>query len=109
MRRPGRDEWLQLIEEFKRSGLQQKEFVAKHDVSLSTFQFWLYRKSKLHSGSQSKSSPTFLPIEVVASPAPQAREGRPGVVEVAIRSGAVLRFEAGTDTRYLAELIAAIG
>jgi hypothetical protein len=107
MRRPGPDEWLQLIEVFKQSGLQQKEFCAKHDVSLSTLQFWLYRKSKRTSGSASKSTPTFLPIEVVASPAPQARQA--GWVEAGLRSGLVVRFAVGTDTRYLAELLAAIG
>jgi hypothetical protein len=107
MRRPGPEEWLKLIEEFRASGLQQKEFCAKHDVSLSTFQFWLYRKSKRSSGSESKPTPTFLPVEVVASPAPLARAGE--LVEVVLRSGAVVRFTTGTDTRYLAELLAALG
>jgi hypothetical protein len=107
MRRPGPEEWLKLIEEFRASGLQQKEFCAKHDLSLSTFQFWLYRKSKRSSGSESKSRPTFLPVEVVASPAPQARTG--ALVEVTLRSGTVVRFSTGTDTRYIAELLAALG
>jgi hypothetical protein len=107
MRRPGPEEWLKLIEEFRASGLQQKEFCAKHDLSLSTFQFWLYRKSRRSSDSESKSRPTFLPVEVVASPAPQARAGT--LVEVVLRSGAVVRFSTGTDTRYIAELLAALG
>jgi hypothetical protein len=107
MRRPGPEEWLKLIEEFRTSGLQQKEFCAQYELSLSTFQFWLYRKSKRSSGSESKPAPTFLPVEVVASPAPQARAGT--LVEVALRSGAVVRFSTGTDTRYIAELLAAIG
>ena len=106
MRRPGPEEWLKLIEEFRTSGLQQKEFCAKHDLSLGTFQFWLYRKSKRF-GSESKPAPTFLPVEVVASPAPLARAGE--LIEVALRSGAVVRFSTGTDTRYIAELLAALG
>src|SRR6185295_15401481 len=60
MRRPGPKEWRQLIEELRASGLQQKEFCAKHDLSLGTFQFWLYKKAKRSSGSESKSAPTFL-------------------------------------------------
>jgi len=107
MRRPGSEEWLKLIEEFRASDLQQKEFCSKHELSLSTFQFWLYRKSKRNSGSESKLAPTFLPVEVVASPAPLARAGE--LIEVALRSGAVVRFSTGTDTRYLAELLAALG
>jgi hypothetical protein len=31
------------------------------------------------------------------------------VVEAVLRSGVVIRFEAGTDTRYVAELLAALG
>ncbi len=107
MRRPGPEEWLKRIEEFRASGLQQKEFCARHDLSLSTLQFWLYQKSRRGSGSESKSMPTFLPIEVVASPAPQARAGE--FVEVALRSGAVVRFSTGIDIRYIAELVAALG
>ena len=107
MRRPGADEWIQLIEEYRGSGLQQKEFCAKHDLSINTLRFWLYKRSKSRSESDSKPAPTFLPVEVVASPAPQARAGK--IIEVALRSGALVRFSTGTDTRYLAELLAAIG
>ncbi|WP_407667381.1 IS66 family insertion sequence element accessory protein TnpA [Myxococcus dinghuensis] len=46
MRRPNPDEWPKWVEEFEASGLQQKEFVAKHDLSLGTLQYWLYKKGK---------------------------------------------------------------
>ncbi|WP_407667523.1 IS66 family insertion sequence element accessory protein TnpA, partial [Myxococcus dinghuensis] len=46
MRRPNPDEWPKWVEEFEASGLQQKEFVAKHDLSLGTLQYWLYKKRK---------------------------------------------------------------
>ena len=55
-----------LVEEFRDSGLQQKEFAVRHDLHLSTFQYWLYRGSKTRPKPMqivSKSSPTFLPIE----------------------------------------------
>jgi len=103
MRRPRPAEWLKLIEEFRASGLPQEEFCARHDLSLSTLQFWLYQKSRR----SRRSTPTFLPVEVVASPAPHARDGE--LVEVALRSGAVVRFSTGTDTRYIAELVVALG
>ncbi len=107
MRFPSPAEWPQLIEEFRRSGLSQKEFVAKHDISFSTFQYWLYTKLRRVSSS-SASSPKFLPVEVVASAAPKARR-QGDLVEVATASGVVLRFLVGTDTRYVAELLAALG
>lgn len=110
MRRPGPDEWLQLISEYETSGLPQKEFVAKADVSFSTFQYWLYRRSK-KSGSESGSTQKFLPVELVGSPAPVARAGvagNTGHIEVELPAGLRLRFESGTPARYIAELVGAL-
>lgn len=92
--------------EYEASGLQQKDFCARHDVSLNTLQYWLYRRSK-KSGSESGSMTKFLPVTVVASPALKARGD--GAIEVALPSRVLLRFPVGTDSRYLAELIAALG
>ena len=107
MRRPGADEWLKLLSEFATSGLSQKESVAKHDLSFSTFQYWLYRASRKKKA-ESVSSPRFLPVEVVSVAAPKARQ-TDGAIEAALRSGVVLRFPVGTDTDYLAELLTALG
>lgn len=107
MRRPGPDEWMRLISEYETSGLSQKEFVAKADLSFSTFQYWLYRKSK-KSGSQSGSTQKFLPVELVGPPAPVARAGAAeniGPVEVELPTGLRVRFESGTPARYIAELV----
>lgn len=109
MRRLGRDEWQKLIAEFEGSGLQQKEFVAKHDVSIATFQFHLYKSRRSSSIRNSESSQRFLPVEVVASPALKTRDGGETLVEANLRSGTVVRFVVGTDTRYLAELLSALG
>ena len=106
MRYPTPTEWLKLVEEFRVGDLEQKEFVAKHNVYLSTFRYWLYRKAK-HFQIESNSSPKFLPVTVVASPALKARVGSEVLVE--LRDGMKIRFEVGTDTRYLAELLAALG
>jgi len=114
MKHPSPEQWLELVEEFRNSGLQQKEFAAKHDLHLSTLQYWMYRGSKTRSRGvqiESKSSPKFLPIEVVASPAPKLARGANGqwIVEASLPGGVTLRFLTGTDTRYLAELFAALG
>jgi hypothetical protein len=108
MHRPGPEEWKRLIQEYAQSGLQQKEFVAKHDLSLGTFQYWLYKRGKSDSKFDGNSSPRFLPVQVVASPASKTR-GAQQVVEAALLSGTILRFVVGTDTQYLAELFAALG
>jgi hypothetical protein len=107
MRYPTPNEWLGLVEEFRAGELEQKEFTAKHDVSLGTFRYWLYKKAK-GAYTEANSSPKFLPVAVVASTAPKAR-GTPGELELTLRTGVSLRFEVGTDSRYLAELVAALG
>ena len=96
---------MKLIAELEQSELTQKEFAAKHDVSLNTLQYWLYKRNKGGSNFDVNSRARFLPVEVVASPAPQAPEG---TVEVTVQGGAQLRFPIGTDVRYVAELLAAL-
>ena len=105
MRRPDPEEWPKLIKKYRASGLRQKEFCQQHDVSLSTFQFWLYRKSKRKP--RSKGKPAFVPVEVVASPGPGAPAGK--LLEIKLWNGSILRFAEGTDPRYLAELLRTIG
>jgi hypothetical protein len=109
MRRPGADEWKQLVEELPASGLSQKEFCSKHDINLSTLQYWLYVRNKRRSGSKSGLSAKFLPIEVVASPASSTRAGAHDFIELGLRNGTLVRFVVGTDVRYLAELLSALG
>ncbi len=107
MRFPSPTEWLKLIEEFRAGDLEQKEFAAKHDLPLNTFRYWLYRKAKHAAQIESKPSPKFLPVRVVSSPATKSRAGE--LLEVELGARPVLRFTVGTDTKYLAELIAALG
>ena len=110
MRTPGAEEWKQLIATYELSGMSQKDFVARHQLSFNTFQYWLYRKTK-QVRSESGSEQKFLPVELIPSPALLAREtptpSTVGLVEVEL-SGLRLRFEAGTSTRYVAELIGAL-
>ena len=106
-RRPSPEEWIALLAEFEQSGLQQKEFCAKHDLSLAAFQYWMYRKSKKRSESAAKISDSFLPIEVLGSAAPVARPGG-AVVEIALTGGIVVRLPAGTEPHYVGELLRAL-
>jgi transcriptional regulator with XRE-family HTH domain len=39
-------EWTRIIARFRRSGLTQREFCEREEVSLSALQNWLYRRSK---------------------------------------------------------------
>lgn len=107
MRYPTPTEWLKLVEEFRAGELEQKEFAAKHDVPLNTFRYWLYKKAKQFQLA-SKPETKFFPVEVIASAAPKARP-RGGEVLIELPRGPALRVEVGTDTAYVAELVAALG
>ena len=108
MRRLEPQEWKRLVSEYESSGESQKEFVARHDLSLNTFHFWLYKLRK-QKKSESESQRRFLPIEVIASPASLTRGAVPDAVELLLRSGTSVRFPVGTNVRYLAELLSALG
>jgi len=106
-----------LVAEYVTSGLQQKEFCAKHDVSVNTLQYWLYKrarrsgsKSGLESNSESGSTTKFLPVEVLPSPALKARadEERDHAVLVELPGGARLHFARGTPVGFITELVTAL-
>lgn len=107
MHYPTPTEWLKLVEEFRAGELEQKEFVEKHSVSLNTFRYWLYKKAR-HFQIESKPETKFLPVTLVASAAPKARQ-RDGEVLIELPRGPALRVAVGTDTAYVAELVAALG
>jgi transposase-like protein len=96
----GYSEWVKLIEEFEKSGSSFDDFATKLGVKPSTLQFWFYKLRK-----QASRASRFLPVDVVASAAPKARQGATEMVELALATGALLRFSVGTDVRYLAQVI----
>lgn len=107
MRSPGPDEWMKLLTEYETSGLQQKEFAAKHNVSVNTLQYWLYKRSK-RSGSESGSTTKFLPVEVVPSTALAARREPASGVTVELPSGVRVHLSSDVPARYVAELLAGL-
>src|SRR5215813_7555697 len=102
--RRGYSEWVKLIKEFEESGSSLDDFAAKLGVKPSTLQFWFYKLRK-----QASRPSHFLPVEVVASAAPKARDRAAEMMELALATGALLRFSIGTDVHYLAQVIRALG
>lgn len=110
MRRPGGEEWPKLIAEYETSGQSQKEFCSDRDLPFNTFQYWLYRRSK-KVRTVSGSTPEFVPVEVVRSPAPEgAANASPAVaaIEIALPSGVQVRLSPGASASFVGELIAAL-
>src|SRR6185437_16899383 len=98
MARLGRDAWVKLIEEFTASGLSQREFAEQKQVSLATLQFWIYKLRR-------ETKARFVPVHVLASTAPTARGPESSSIEVATRSGLLLRFGTGIDPKYIAAIL----
>ena len=116
--------WIKLVADFESSDLTQREFAIERGVSYTNLRNWIYRlrgKSR-PLGNDEASAPgqppspaapeegsRLVPVRVVAS-APKARrdEAADGQLELALPSGARVRFPAGTDVHYLQALAAAL-
>jgi hypothetical protein len=115
--------WTKVVADFELSGKTQRAFAEEHQVDLHRLRYWIYalrNASRPLVGDEESPSvkapdqaaprqvTRMLPVRVVASPAPKAREGEAELLELALPSGARLRFPAGTDLRYLQQLAAAL-
>ncbi|MCC6786105.1 MAG: IS66 family insertion sequence element accessory protein TnpB [Planctomycetes bacterium] len=106
--RRGRAFWKRLVGELERSGLSHKEFADRRGVSVATMRRWLYRLRQDHV----ETAPAILPVRVVASTAPTARDARrddAAEVELELPGGRRLRFPTGTDVDYVAALARRLG
>ncbi len=123
--------WTNVVADFELSGLSQREFAEQKKIELSNLRYWIYKlrnesrplatekkdppatpeRSERHAPARTPARASRLvPVRVVASTAPKAREAMDGagLLELALPSGARLRFPAGTDLRYLHDLAAAL-
>jgi hypothetical protein len=123
-----RARWTKLVADYEASELTQREFATERGISFSNLRNWIYRLRKesrpllsepakvsgqaLERGAAAEGS-RLLPVRVVAS-APKARRAvdaavaRDALLELALPSGARLRFPTGTDPKYLRALAAAL-
>jgi hypothetical protein len=120
--------WVKLVADFESCDLTQREFATERGVSFTNLRYWIYRLRKESrplvtetakvSGQAPKAEGArkgsrLLPVEVVASAAkPRTRAlvaaAPESLLELALPSGASLRFPAGTDLAYLRALAAAL-
>jgi hypothetical protein len=114
--------WTKLVADFELSGLSQRAFAEQNQIGLSNLRYWMYKlrneSRPLAAAEQPVPEPAaehaergapekarrMLPVRVVASPAPKAREAvaDAALLELALPSGACLRFPPSTDLAYLA-------
>jgi transposase len=128
MRDEDRARWTKLVADFESADLSQRDFAQGRGISLSNLRYWIYKLRKesrplvtdgVERSEQAaeQATPTegsrLLPVRVVAS-APKARRATVEIadadvlLELALPSGATLRFPAGIDLAYLRALAAAL-
>jgi hypothetical protein len=115
--RRSRAEWVQIVEQFERSGQSHEAFCAQHRLNVGSFRGWLYR---LRSGSErgkvarsergkvarsergkvARSATRLLPVRV----APVGAVDEETVIELAV-GDAILRVRGGFGPAYVAELV----
>lgn len=85
-----REEMLGLVNKWQRSGQTQIKFAKKHDISLHTLKYWIYKYRK-----QNKNPDGFIRLEQIATP------------EICLRypNGIELMVPAQTPINFLRELI----
>jgi hypothetical protein len=111
-RRRSRQEWKQIVREWKRSGLSRGQFAALRGFNARTLGFWCWTLRQDRAVS-SASQVRLLPVHVAHAPADDAgvsvpTEHEPHAV-VDLTGGSLrLEFALGSDPRHVAELIAAI-
>lgn len=101
MARPKRTraEWKTIISKLRASGLTADVFATKHGLNVSTVRWW---SAELGSKvSAAPSTPSMRELVV----APSAHDG--GTFDLAL-GGISLRFEVGTEPRYVASIAAAL-
>jgi transposase len=123
-----RTRWTRLVADYEASELTQREFASERGISFSNLRNWIYRLRKesrplvpepakvfgqAPERGAAEAGSRLLPVRVVAS-APKARRAMDAriagnaLLELALPSGARLRFPTGTDPKYLRALAAAL-
>lgn len=100
--RYAREIWVQIVGQCEKSELTQEEFASQRGIPVATLRSWIYKLRR-----EASESPPILPVRVVASTAPPAREGESGVagIVVELADGVRLRFPLGTAGRVIAEVV----
>ena len=122
-----RERWKKLVADYEASDLTQREFASERGVSFANLRNWIYKFRKEtrplvemapESAGQEPSRAAagegsrLVPVRVIASAAKPRRAlvaaGSDDLLELALPSGARVRFPAGTDVGYLQALAAAL-
>ena len=102
--RYAREIWVQVVGQFEQSGLTQEAFAERRNIPVATLRSWIYRLRRERAEAE---GPAILPVRVIASTAPSARqwEAEAAAIEVELGEPLRLRFAASTAPATIAELV----
>src|SRR5580693_8055011 len=99
--RQSREQWVQIVEQFERSGQSHEAYCTQHRLNLGSFRGWLYRLRRgSDRGKVARSATRLLPVRV----APAGAVDEETVIELAV-GDAILRVRGGFGAAYVAELV----
>jgi len=111
-KRIGREFWTRVIEEYESRAPEQThwDFVEEWGLKLTTFRSWLYRLRRERETVGDELA--LVPIEVTGVDQTDVdvggSAGEFSPVDAAFPGGMVVRFHAGTDPGYMAELLSSV-
>jgi hypothetical protein len=102
--RRAREIWVQIIGQFERSGLTQEAFAEQRGIPVSTLRAWIYKLRRA-----TEEAPV-LPVAVIASTAPTARQQQLEAVaiEVELPDAVRVRFPPDTAASVIADVVALV-
>jgi lambda repressor-like predicted transcriptional regulator len=114
-----RDEhWADVVSQWRASGLSQKEFCRRRDISDRALNNWLYKSPYrervariLAARSQAKpdaETPRFLPVTVLSATPGADSQASCATIEVVLPSGSRIAVRPGFDAETLRRVVAAL-
>ena len=94
MQTKAKENWQRHVDDWRMSGLTQKQYGKKHGVNPMTLAYWSHT---LKRGDADRATQSLIPVRVVGEAAPISVQLQHGVWRIAV--------PVGTDTQWLAALL----
>jgi lambda repressor-like predicted transcriptional regulator len=112
------EHWADLVSQWRASGLSQKEFCRRRDISDRALNNWLYKSPYrervariLAARSQDKidlETPRFLPVTVLSATPDADSQASCATIEVVLKSGSRIAVTPGFDAETLRRVVAVL-
>src|SRR5262245_40998623 len=100
--RRAREIWVQIVRQYEQSELTQEAYAAQRGIPVATLRAWIYKLRR-----EGEEAVPVLPVRVVASTAPTARQtgSEAPAIEVDVGDAIHVRFPVETPATTIAEVV----